>query len=83
MGQKLQQTAQLDRLKIQGQRLALVLPRSHVATRYGVDYVALVRADGSAGEIPVQTAPGPSATEVEILSGLKAGDVVAPAGAPR
>ncbi|WP_293516464.1 efflux RND transporter periplasmic adaptor subunit [Phenylobacterium sp.] len=66
-----------------GQRQALVLPRNHVATRYGVDYVALVRADGSAGEIPVQTAPGPSAAEVEILSGLKAGDVVVPAGATR
>jgi RND family efflux transporter MFP subunit len=66
-----------------GQRQALVLPRSHVATRYGVDYVALVRADGSVGEIPVQTAPGPSPAEVEILSGLKAGDVVAPAGTLR
>jgi RND family efflux transporter MFP subunit len=66
-----------------GQREALVLPRSHVTTRYGVDYVTLVRADGSAAEIPVQVAPGPSAGEVEILSGLKAGDVVAPAGASR
>ena len=66
-----------------GERQALVLPRTHVTTRYGVDSVALLRADGSAGEIPVQTAPGPSAAEVEVLSGLQAGDVVIRPGAAR
>ncbi|MFM8376857.1 MAG: efflux RND transporter periplasmic adaptor subunit, partial [Phenylobacterium sp.] len=53
-----------------GERQALVLPRTHVTTRYGVDYVALVRPDGVVSPIPVQTAPGPTAGEVEILSGL-------------
>ena len=66
-----------------GERQALVLPRTHVTTRYGVNYVALLRPDGGVSPIPVQTAPGPTAGEVEILSGLKAGDVVVPAGAAK
>lgn len=66
-----------------GERQALVLPSTHVTTRYGVDYVTVVRADGGASPIPVQTAPGPSQAEVEILSGLRAGDVVIPAGAAK
>ena len=66
-----------------GERQALVLPRTHLTNRYGVDYVALVRPDGGVSSIPVQTAPGPTAAEVEILSGLRAGDVVAPSGAMR
>lgn len=61
-----------------GQRQALVIPRRYIATRFGVDYVSIVRADGTASETPVQTTAGPSADQVEILSGLRAGDVLTP-----
>jgi RND family efflux transporter MFP subunit len=59
-----------------GERRALVIPRRYVSTRYGIDYVRLVRADGAASDTPVQTRAGPTADEVEILSGLKGGDVL-------
>lgn len=65
-----------------GQRVALVAPRRYIVTRFGVDYASLVKADGSLSETPVQTAAGPTADTVEILSGLRVGDVLAPA-APR
>ena len=61
-----------------GQRQALVVPRRYIATRFGVDYVSIVRADGTASETPVQTTAGPSADQAEILSGLRAGDVLTP-----
>lgn len=65
-----------------GQRQAIVIPRRYLVTRFGVDYVRLVRPDGVAADSPVQTAPGPTAGEVEILSGLTAGDSLAlPEGA--
>lgn len=57
-----------------GERQAIVIPRRFVSTRFGVDYVRLARG----GETPVQTAPGPEADTVEILSGLVAGDRIAP-----
>ncbi|MFZ5669514.1 MAG: efflux RND transporter periplasmic adaptor subunit [Pseudomonadota bacterium] len=60
-----------------GRREAIVLPRRYVVTRFGIDFVRLVRRDGSAADSPVQTAPGPTASDIEILSGLAAGDVVA------
>jgi len=64
-----------------GERQAIIIPATYVVTRFGVDYVRLVRG-GSAADTPVQTAPGPSTAEVEVLSGLVAGDrIVAPAGA--
>lgn len=66
-----------------GRRQALVVPRAYLATRFGVDYVRLVKRDGTVSETPVQTTAGPSATEVEILSGLRPGDVLTPAGAAR
>ncbi|HRD27866.1 MAG TPA: efflux RND transporter periplasmic adaptor subunit, partial [Caulobacter sp.] len=66
-----------------GQRQALVVPRRYVTTRYGIDYVRLVRSDASVSEVPVQTTAGPSADAVEILSGIRAGDVLTPAGAAR
>ena len=59
-----------------GERRALVVPRRYVSTRYGIDYVRLVRADGAASDTPVQTRAGPTADELEILSGLKAGDIL-------
>ncbi len=61
-----------------GQRQALVIPRRYIATRFGVDYVSIVRADGTASETPVQTTAGPSADQAEILSGLRAGDTLTP-----
>lgn len=64
-----------------GERQALVVPRRYVVTRFGVDYVRLVRADGTVSETPVQTTAGPAADMVEVLSGLRPGDVLTPAGA--
>lgn len=66
-----------------GTRQALIAPKSYVSTRYGIDYARLIRADGMASETPIQTTAGPTADTVEILSGLRAGDVLAPAGAAR
>jgi RND family efflux transporter MFP subunit len=62
-----------------GERQALVVPRTYIATRFGVDYARLVRSDGSISETPVQTRAGPTAQTVEVLSGLRAGDVLTPA----
>ena len=61
-----------------GQRQALVIPRRYVETRFGVDYVRIVRADGTASQTPVQTTADSTADQVEILSGLRAGDVLTP-----
>lgn len=64
-----------------GQRQALMVPRRYVSTRYGIDYVRLVGKDGSASETPVQTMAATTGAEVEILSGVRPGDVLVPAGA--
>jgi RND family efflux transporter MFP subunit len=61
-----------------GQRQALIVPKTYIVTRFGVDYARLVRADGGADDTPVQTTPGPSADTVEVLSGLRPGDVLTP-----
>jgi RND family efflux transporter MFP subunit len=66
-----------------GERQALVLPRSYVVTRFGVDYARLVRADNTVSETPIQTTAGPTPATVEVLSGLRAGDVLTPAGSVR
>lgn len=66
-----------------GTRKALLVPASYVVTRFGIDYVMTVAKDGSAAQVPVQTAPSTEAGKVEILSGVAAGDVLAaplPAG---
>lgn len=64
-----------------GERQALIVPSRLVINRFGVDYVRLLARDGSAHDAPVQTAPLTQAGEVEILSGLTAGDtLVAPGG---
>lgn len=70
------------RIKV-SERQALVVPRTYVATRFGVDYARLVRADGSVSETPVQTTAGPGTDTVEVMSGLRAGDILTPAGAAR
>ena len=66
-----------------GERQALIVPRRYILTRFGIDYARLVRADGTLSEIPVQTTAGPDADTVEVLAGLRAGDVLSPAGAAR
>lgn len=66
-----------------GQRQALVIPRRYVSTRYGIDYVRLVRADGAVSETPVQTTAAPGVGEVEVLSGVRPGDVLVPAETAR
>ena len=66
-----------------GERQALVVPRTYVATRFGVDYVRLVSIDGTMTEMPVQTTAGPTNDTVEILAGLRAGDLLSPTKAPR
>lgn len=65
-----------------GERDAIVVPARYVQTRYGVDYVRLVRAEGALIDAPVQRG-GAVPTEamadgVEILSGLEPGDVIVP-----
>jgi len=63
-----------------GERQALIVPRAYVLTRFGVDYARLVRADNTVSETPLQTTAGPTAATVEVLSGLRAGDVLTPTG---
>jgi RND family efflux transporter MFP subunit len=59
-----------------GARRSIVLPRSFVTTRFGIDYVSLVAKDGSATLIPVQTAPTSDPERLEILTGVSPGDVL-------
>jgi hypothetical protein len=63
-----------------GQRQALVVPRRYVSTRYGIDYVRLVQKDGAASDTPVQTTAAAEPGEVELLSGVRPGDVLAMMG---
>lgn len=63
-----------------GERQALVVPRTYIATRFGIDYARLVHVDNSVSDTPIQTTAGPTADTVEVLSGLRAGDVLTPAG---
>ena len=66
-----------------GERQALVLPRAYIVTRFGVDYARVVRTDNTVSETPIQTTAGPTAATVEVLAGLRAGDVLTPAGSAR
>ena len=59
-----------------GQRRAMVLPRRFVATRYGIDFVRTVDRAGRVSEAPVQLGGPVTGDRVEVLSGLKAGDIV-------
>lgn len=62
-----------------GQRQAVVIPRRYVSTRFGVDYVRLIGEDGAVADSPVQTTAAADAAMVEVLSGLRIGDVLSPA----
>lgn len=66
-----------------GERKAIIIPRRYVATRFGVDYARLVGADGVISESPIQTRGAASPDAVEILSGLRLGDILTPAEAAR
>ncbi|MCT2399947.1 efflux RND transporter periplasmic adaptor subunit [Novosphingobium mangrovi (ex Huang et al. 2023)] len=63
-----------------GGRKALLVPTRYVTQRYGIDYVMLVAKDGTATEVPVQTAPSSEKGKVEILSGVSAGDTLVATG---
>jgi len=66
-----------------GRRMALVMPARFVSHRYGVDYVRILKRDGTASEVVVQTGGPQGAPEAEILSGLMPGDVALGPGAGR
>jgi RND family efflux transporter MFP subunit len=63
-----------------GERESFVIPSPFVATRFGIDYVRLREASGTVIEVPVQRGrelPRPDMPDgLEILSGLKVGDVL-------
>lgn len=62
-----------------GTREALIVPRSFVTTRYGMDQVQVLSDGKRLGMVPVQIAPTAEPAMVEILSGVAAGDtLVAP-----
>lgn len=59
-----------------GVRNGLAVPQRFVEPRFGLHFVRLLSADGKqASEVPVEMRPLPEG-QVEILSGLKAGDVL-------
>ena len=59
-----------------GQRRAIVVPRRFISTRYGIDYVDVVTADRRISAVAVQTAPTSDASNLEILGGVTAGDIL-------
>ncbi|MDT9599012.1 efflux RND transporter periplasmic adaptor subunit [Sphingosinicella rhizophila] len=59
-----------------GSRRGILVPRRFVLTRYGIDYVDLVGREGAVARIPVQTAPAPDPTQVELLTGVSPGDIL-------
>jgi RND family efflux transporter MFP subunit len=65
-----------------GERETIIIPARYLITRYGVDYVRLVRSGGAIIDAPVQRgalAPTEAAPDgIEILSGLEGGDVIVP-----
>lgn len=67
-----------------GSRPGIVIPESFIDTRFGLDYADVRDPDGAAIAVPVQRgAPQPTPgmpDGIEILSGLKAGDILLPPG---
>jgi RND family efflux transporter MFP subunit len=61
-----------------GEHTTFVIPSALVATRFGIDYVRVLRAGGETLDVPVQRGrerPRPDMPDgLEILSGVKAGD---------
>jgi len=58
-----------------GTHKVILVPRTFITTRYGLDYAMVIAKDGSANQVPVQTAPAVDG-RLEVLSGLKAGDTL-------
>jgi RND family efflux transporter MFP subunit len=65
-----------------GERVAIVIPEAYIDTRYGADYVRLSRKGGATIEAPVQRGARVPLDDmpdgVEIMSGLRGGDVILP-----
>ena len=65
-----------------GERVAIVIPAAYIDTRYGADDARLSRKGGIVIEVPVQRGSRVPLEDmpdgVEILSGLRAGDVILP-----
>lgn len=59
-----------------GSRKAMLVPAGYVTNRYGIDYLTVLAKDGSAAQVPVQTAASAEPGKVEILSGAAAGDTL-------
>ena len=63
-----------------GEREGYAVPASFIVTRFGIDYARLRRDGGQTVDVPVQRGreqPRPDMTDaLEILSGLKSGDVL-------
>lgn len=63
-----------------GTRSAFIIPESFISTKFGIDYVHLRTAGDATVDIPVQRgrpAPRPDLPDgIEILSGIKTGDVL-------
>lgn len=63
-----------------GERSGVVVPESWLTVRFGLDYARLRAADGGVREVPVQRGMARPSAEIpdgiEILSGLRPGDVV-------
>jgi hypothetical protein len=61
-----------------GERTAVIMPAGFVSTRFGIDYVTLLRDGDKTADIVVQrgrSVPRPDRPDaIEILSGLAAGD---------
>lgn len=64
-----------------GQRRAVVVPKTYVAHRYGLDFVRVLDASGRPSDVAVQLSPAPDSAKVEILSGVSGGDILVPPGA--
>ena len=67
-----------DRVRVwisAGTREGYVVPEGFVLTRFGLDYVRLRQADGAVIDTPVQRGDA-TANGLEILSGVKTGDVL-------
>ena len=60
-----------------GVREALLVPARFIEPRFGLQFATLLSPDGKrASDVPVETRPIPGTDQVEILSGLKAGDTI-------
>lgn len=68
-----------------GKRTTITVPPAFVFKRHGLDFVRVLDAQGKSSDFVVQlgqTVPSDGRpADIEILSGLKAGDTIAPAGA--